>query len=210
MDRVQSKRSKTAKRSAGRPVSLRSHEQGEKEPIEEVLQVSKKVGRSGDRNDQRRAKVARYESGPNEAEGNRSASGNSSSSKEKLQETTVSPVSHQKKRKAASMREQSQSSQADEADLVERQTGLLVESNEVVKQDTSSHAQIQALQEENRQLQSQLALKDSIMNLQKETISFIYGQCTCMICMELVWRPHVLSPCGHIFCARCLVAWFSK
>ncbi|WFD45135.1 E3 ubiquitin ligase [Malassezia psittaci] len=30
----------------------------------------------------------------------------------------------------------------------------------------------------------------------------------CGICMELLDRPCVVSPCGHIFCAKCLVQWF--
>ncbi|PWN34406.1 uncharacterized protein FA14DRAFT_72172 [Meira miltonrushii] len=31
-----------------------------------------------------------------------------------------------------------------------------------------------------------------------------------MVCLELAYRPHVLSPCGHVFCARCHVLWFKK
>jgi hypothetical protein len=71
-------------------------------------------------------------------------------------------------------------------------------------------AQVKALQLENARLQEEIEKKDAIMSIQRNTISYFYGQCTCTICMELVWRPHVLSPCGHVFCARCLVAWFTK
>lgn len=73
-----------------------------------------------------------------------------------------------------------------------------------------THAEMQVLRKENARLQKEVESKDAALNAQKETISYIYGQCTCTVCMELVWRPHVLSPCGHVFCARCLVAWFTK
>ncbi|PWN34392.1 uncharacterized protein FA14DRAFT_181018 [Meira miltonrushii] len=52
-------------------------------------------------------------------------------------------------------------------------------------------------------------LSDTISQL-SDTISQLHSQCACTVCLELAYRPHVLSPCGHVFCARCLVLWFKE
>ncbi|SHO80023.1 Similar to S.cerevisiae protein PSH1 (E3 ubiquitin ligase targeting centromere-binding protein Cse4p) [Malassezia sympodialis ATCC 42132] len=41
------------------------------------------------------------------------------------------------------------------------------------------------------------------------TLKTIEQGLLCGVCMELYDRPCALSPCGHIFCAECLVSWFS-
>ncbi|TFK53096.1 hypothetical protein OE88DRAFT_1341356 [Heliocybe sulcata] len=33
---------------------------------------------------------------------------------------------------------------------------------------------------------------------------------TCEICLDLLYKPYSLSPCGHIACEDCLVKWFSS
>ncbi|PWN49720.1 hypothetical protein IE53DRAFT_131001 [Violaceomyces palustris] len=65
-------------------------------------------------------------------------------------------------------------------------------------------------QDEIARLKRELASKNEIISSQCSTISLIKSQCTCNICLELVWRPFILSPCGHIFCVRCLLSWFKK
>ncbi|KAG8906987.1 hypothetical protein FRB99_005629 [Tulasnella sp. 403] len=32
----------------------------------------------------------------------------------------------------------------------------------------------------------------------------------CQICIELLYQPYALSPCGHVCCLTCLQGWFSK
>lgn len=48
------------------------------------------------------------------------------------------------------------------------------------------------------------------MQSQSSALSYLYAQASCAICLELAFRPHVLSPCGHTFCARCLIDWFQR
>lgn len=105
---------------------------------------------------------------------------------------------------------------ADEAGNAKEESGLdkTVEEISTETPNVPSTADIQlrmeALEQENARLQREVASKNGLLEKQKDTISYIYGQCICTVCMELVWRPHVLSPCGHVFCARCLMAWFTK
>ncbi|KZT09831.1 uncharacterized protein LAESUDRAFT_721985 [Laetiporus sulphureus 93-53] len=42
----------------------------------------------------------------------------------------------------------------------------------------------------------------------EELVSNIETNLTCQICMDLLSRPHGLSPCGHVLCQRCLQEWF--
>lgn len=71
-------------------------------------------------------------------------------------------------------------------------------------------AELEAVKAENARLQMQVNTYEGVISGQKSTISHFYGQCSCTICMELVWRPHVLVPCGHLFCAHCLIDWFQR
>ncbi|KAJ7668449.1 hypothetical protein DFH06DRAFT_1181719 [Mycena polygramma] len=32
----------------------------------------------------------------------------------------------------------------------------------------------------------------------------------CEICTTVLWTPYILSGCGHTFCMKCLVEWFSR
>ncbi|KAI0077758.1 hypothetical protein K474DRAFT_1661361 [Panus rudis PR-1116 ss-1] len=41
-----------------------------------------------------------------------------------------------------------------------------------------------------------------------EVISTIEGHMNCLICMDILCRPHGLSPCGHVLCQGCLQEWF--
>lgn len=84
-----------------------------------------------------------------------------------------------------------------------------------------AHAKLQeALREAEaarEELSSQLAdlrkenkSKDDLIDNQRASLSYLHGQASCTICLELAWRPHVLSPCGHTFCASCLLDWFKR
>ncbi|KAG7444456.1 uncharacterized protein BT62DRAFT_244773 [Guyanagaster necrorhizus] len=45
--------------------------------------------------------------------------------------------------------------------------------------------------------------KDEILNAIETSLQ-------CQICMELLFKPYALSPCGHILCLSCLQEWFRK
>lgn len=115
---------------------------------------------------------------------------------------------HSKKRRMHSLAAE----EAEQSNSVENVISTTKGSRSERSSSTSSdtRARLQALEEENARLQKEVISKNGLLEKQRETISYIYGQCSCTVCMELVWRPHVLSPCGHVFCARCLIAWFTK
>ncbi|KAH7924152.1 hypothetical protein BV22DRAFT_1035491 [Leucogyrophana mollusca] len=63
------------------------------------------------------------------------------------------------------------------------------------------------------------ALKDSEQHALKlqnksrrteEIIDNIETNTQCQICMELLFKPYALSPCGHVLCVSCLQEWFRK
>ncbi|KAH9840036.1 uncharacterized protein C8Q71DRAFT_474535 [Rhodofomes roseus] len=42
----------------------------------------------------------------------------------------------------------------------------------------------------------------------EELVSNFETNLSCQICMELIAKPHGLSPCGHVLCQTCLQEWF--
>ncbi|PWN24009.1 hypothetical protein BCV69DRAFT_296311 [Microstroma glucosiphilum] len=73
-----------------------------------------------------------------------------------------------------------------------------------------AQASLNQLRTEFERLQEENRAKDRVMQSQSSALSYLYGQASCAICLELAFRPHVLSPCGHTFCARCLIDWFQR
>ncbi|EJF64053.1 hypothetical protein DICSQDRAFT_133756, partial [Dichomitus squalens LYAD-421 SS1] len=41
-----------------------------------------------------------------------------------------------------------------------------------------------------------------------DLIAAVETNLTCQICMEILLKPHGLSPCGHVLCMVCLQEWF--
>ncbi|UZJ54770.1 hypothetical protein CBS101457_004090 [Exobasidium rhododendri] len=224
MDGRQSKRAKSMKGTS----SKRSHEASPSQRIWEeegeatLIDASHNSYKNRDRKNKKRRRgestLRRAPSDGSEAEGSRSAADTRqhsihahTSADEK--ERRIAPKKCFKKRKAAVSPSRSESIEEEkvhaEREDVCKNSGVEDHIKDLAA-STSAVVQIEALQLENARLQEEIGMKDSVMSLQRDTISAFYGQCTCTICMELVWRPHVLSPCGHMFCARCLVAWFTK
>ncbi|KAK0457860.1 uncharacterized protein EV420DRAFT_1335264 [Desarmillaria tabescens] len=44
----------------------------------------------------------------------------------------------------------------------------------------------------------------------EEVLETIEANLQCQICMELLFKPYALSPCGHVLCLSCLQEWFRK
>ncbi|KAJ7036505.1 hypothetical protein C8F04DRAFT_953613 [Mycena alexandri] len=42
----------------------------------------------------------------------------------------------------------------------------------------------------------------------EELLQTIEASLQCQICIELLSKPNVLAPCGHVFCLECLQQWF--
>ncbi|KAG9309894.1 hypothetical protein JVU11DRAFT_9925 [Chiua virens] len=58
--------------------------------------------------------------------------------------------------------------------------------------------------------ESQVAKLQSKTKKSDEIITTVESNSQCQICMELLYRPYALSPCGHILCVTCLQEWFRK
>ncbi|KAF8637524.1 hypothetical protein AX17_002768 [Amanita inopinata Kibby_2008] len=52
-------------------------------------------------------------------------------------------------------------------------------------------------------------LRDKI-GTYESSVSSIESTFQCQICMEMLYRPYALPPCGHVFCLLCLQEWFRK
>ncbi|CAO1628832.1 unnamed protein product [Sympodiomycopsis kandeliae] len=80
-----------------------------------------------------------------------------------------------------------------------------------------SRQEVTTLRAEKEALEAKVALLEKgaqyhqeVIDSQRQALTYLHGQATCNICFELIWRPQVLNPCGHTFCARCLVDWFTR
>lgn len=76
--------------------------------------------------------------------------------------------------------------------------------------DEQLQARVRELEAELRSTRESLKAKDGLVTSQHAAFEELQSSCACQICLELVWRPCVLAPCGHIFCIRCLQSWFTK
>lgn len=50
---------------------------------------------------------------------------------------------------------------------------------------------------------TKLALHSALVSSFKDSL-------TCQICVDLMYKPFTLAPCGHIACHSCLVGWFKS
>ncbi|CAE6457499.1 unnamed protein product [Rhizoctonia solani] len=66
------------------------------------------------------------------------------------------------------------------------------------------------LQEEIQYLRSQLEQKDQVISRHESTIEIVQSCVYCPICLDPLWRPFVVVPCGHMACQGCLVSWFTS
>ncbi|KAH7885761.1 hypothetical protein F5I97DRAFT_1875210 [Phlebopus sp. FC_14] len=68
-------------------------------------------------------------------------------------------------------------------------------------------------QQENTLRQKLKESESQMQKLQKksdEIINTVESNTQCQICMELLFKPYALSPCGHVLCVGCLQEWFRK
>ncbi|KAJ7173517.1 hypothetical protein C8R46DRAFT_1083072 [Mycena filopes] len=69
---------------------------------------------------------------------------------------------------------------------------------------TQMAADTQAREEQGRLL----AAASSKSRKNEELLQTIEASLQCQICIELLSKPNVLAPCGHVFCLECLQQWF--
>ncbi|CCO31328.1 putative RING finger protein C548,05c [Rhizoctonia solani AG-1 IB] len=68
----------------------------------------------------------------------------------------------------------------------------------------------QKLQEEIERLRSQLEQKNQIISRHETTIETVQNSVHCPICLDPLWKPFVVVPCGHMACQGCLISWFTS
>ncbi|KIJ65203.1 hypothetical protein HYDPIDRAFT_175217 [Hydnomerulius pinastri MD-312] len=67
-----------------------------------------------------------------------------------------------------------------------------------------------AMKEKLKESESQVSKLQSKMKKNDEVINGVENNTQCQICMELLFKPYALSPCGHVLCVTCLQEWFRK
>ncbi|KAH7337694.1 hypothetical protein B0J17DRAFT_663840 [Rhizoctonia solani] len=68
----------------------------------------------------------------------------------------------------------------------------------------------QQLHQEIERLRSQLEQKDQVITGQESTIETVKNCVFCPICLDPLWKPFVVIPCGHMACQGCLISWFTS
>lgn len=70
-------------------------------------------------------------------------------------------------------------------------------SDQVVPEDTIS------------QLTKELTEKSELLAAHQSVLNNISQALTCQICLDVMYKPYALAPCGHVACYDCLVQWFN-
>ncbi|KAL5531379.1 hypothetical protein ACEPAG_4256 [Sanghuangporus baumii] len=103
----------------------------------------------------------------------------------------------------------------DVKDLEQKLVGLQKEIDHTQKANEEQRKTIEGLRKE---LSVHLSMKrkqnnhiDKLKAMNKKSeyqLNMIQENLQCQICLELLYLPHTLVPCGHVFCQRCLQNWF--
>ncbi|KAJ4489951.1 hypothetical protein J3R30DRAFT_3417748 [Lentinula aciculospora] len=59
-------------------------------------------------------------------------------------------------------------------------------------------------------LNVELATKSALIHTHENAMSQVQQNITCQICLDLLYKPYAVAPCGHIACYSCLMSWFSR
>ncbi|KAJ7065337.1 hypothetical protein C8F01DRAFT_1125275 [Mycena amicta] len=69
-------------------------------------------------------------------------------------------------------------------------------------------AQLAAEKLTREQQEKTLATVSTKLSRNEQLVQSIESSLQCQICIEIVSKPHLIVPCGHIFCLGCLQQWF--
>ncbi|KAL5497993.1 PSH1 [Sanghuangporus vaninii] len=58
------------------------------------------------------------------------------------------------------------------------------------------------------QLRKKVEVQSVLLSAHKEFLESLSPSITCQICLDPMYRPYTLAPCGHTACYDCLLAWF--
>lgn len=66
------------------------------------------------------------------------------------------------------------------------------------------------LSKKTEDLNQKLDAQTTKLAIHSALISSFRDSLTCQICVDLMYKPFTLAPCGHIACYSCLVGWFKS
>ena len=69
---------------------------------------------------------------------------------------------------------------------------------------------IEDLSKKTEDLNQELDAQTTKLAIHSALISSFKDSLTCQICVDLMYKPFTLAPCGHIACYSCLVGWFKS
>lgn len=58
-------------------------------------------------------------------------------------------------------------------------------------------------------LTKELSEKGELLAAHQSVLNNISQALTCQICLDVMYKPYALAPCGHVACYDCLVQWFN-
>ncbi|KAG6901071.1 hypothetical protein C0995_001211 [Termitomyces sp. Mi166 len=58
-------------------------------------------------------------------------------------------------------------------------------------------------------LYQELEAQRVLLREHQSHLTHVHQALTCQICLDLLYKPFALAPCGHIICYPCLVRWFT-
>ncbi|KAL5492498.1 hypothetical protein ACEPAI_3945 [Sanghuangporus weigelae] len=99
----------------------------------------------------------------------------------------------------------------DVKDLEQKLIGLQKEIDRTQKANEEQRKTIEDLRKEFSMKRKQNNRIDKLKAMNKKSehqLNMIQENLQCQICLELLYMPHALVPCGHVFCQRCLQNWF--
>jgi len=73
-----------------------------------------------------------------------------------------------------------------------------------------STSDIEELSKKTEDLNQKLDAQTTKLAIHSALISSFKDSLTCQICVDLMYKPFTLAPCGHIACYSCLVGWFKS
>lgn len=51
--------------------------------------------------------------------------------------------------------------------------------------------------------------RNQLLSAHQSVLNNISQALTCQICLDIMYKPYALAPCGHVACYDCLVQWFN-
>jgi len=73
-----------------------------------------------------------------------------------------------------------------------------------------SMSNVEDLSKKAEDLNQKLDAQTTKLVIHSALISSFKDSLTCQICVDLMYKPFTLAPCGHIACYSCLVGWFKS